>query len=96
MSTTYNIIFRGKILPGHDLAQVKAKIGQLFKLDDAKVEIVFSGKPVALKKGCDVEATKKLRAVLTKVGAEIEIMTSDGKLVKSSAAKPAAGQPACG
>ena len=73
MAETYTVIFRGDILPGHTLTDVKGRMGQLFKLEDARVAALFSGKPVALKKNCDAATAEKLRAVLTKAGAEVEV-----------------------
>jgi len=73
MSETFSVIFRGDILPGHNLPEVKSRMAQLFKLDDAKLAAVFSGKPVALKKDCDPATAEKLKAVLTKAGAEVEV-----------------------
>ena len=73
MSETFSVIFRGDILPGHALPDVKARMAQLFKLDDAKLAAVFSGKPVALKKDCDGATAEKMKAVLTKAGADVEI-----------------------
>jgi hypothetical protein len=96
MSETFSVIFRGDILPGHTLPDVKAKVGQLFKLDDAKLGIVFSGKPVALKKNCDQATAEKIKAVLTKAGAEVEIRSSAQASAKPAAApaqKPAAPEP---
>lgn len=48
-------------------------MAQLFKLDDAKLAAIFSGKPMALKKDCDAATAEKFKAVLTKAGAEVEI-----------------------
>lgn len=76
MSESFDIIFRGDILPGHTLPDVRARMAQLFKLDDAKLAVVFSGKPIALKKNCDAAMAEKLKAVLTKAGAQIEVKSN--------------------
>jgi hypothetical protein len=104
MSETYSVLFRGDILPGHTLPDVKARMAQLFKLDEAKLAVVFSGKPVALKKGCDQATAEKLKAVLAKAGAEVEIRSSSPAPAAASKAAaaptpspsvaPAAAQPA--
>lgn len=91
MSETFSVIFRGDILPGHTLPDVKARMAQLFKLDDAKLAAVFSGKPVALKKDCDAATAEKMKAVLTKAGAEVEIRSNS---VPVPAPKPAPAAPA--
>jgi len=85
MSELFNVIFRGDILPGHNLPTVKVQMAQLFKLDDAKLAAVFSGKPVTLKKDCDAATAEKVKAALTKIGADSEI---------KSASIPTAAAPA--
>ena len=74
MSDTFNIIFRGTILPGNELPDVKAKIAALFKLDEAKIAVVFGGKAVVLKKNCDAVMAEKLKVALNKAGIEIEVV----------------------
>jgi len=76
MSELFNVVFRGDILPGHALPAVKAQMAQLFKLDEARLAAVFSGKPVVLKKDCDAATAEKLKAALTRVGADSEIKPS--------------------
>ena len=88
MSDLFNVVFRGDILPGQNLVEVKQRVGQLFKLDDAKLAAVFSGKPVVLKKDCDLATAEKIKAALTKAGAESEIKSSAA--MAAAPAKPAA------
>ena len=60
MSTpTYDIYFRAEILPGQDESLVKARIGSMFKANDAKIAQLFSGKAIAIKKGVDKAAAVK-------------------------------------
>jgi len=93
MSDTFSVIFRGDILPGHNLPEVKSRMTQLFKLDDAKLAAVFSGKPVALKKDCDGTTAEKLKDVLTKAGAEVEIRSNSLTAAPSSPAPVAPRSP---
>ena len=90
MSELFNVVFRGDILPGHALPTVKAQMAQLFKLDDARLAAVFSGKPVVLKKDCDQATAEKLKAALTRVGADSEIKPS---APAAAASTPAASAP---
>lgn len=95
----FNVVFRGDILPGHNLADVKARFAHLFKMDAAKAESFFSGKPLALKANCDRATADKFKAVLTQAGAAVEIRSatpppqaapSPAPVVAQSPAKPAA------
>lgn len=88
MSELFNVVFRGDILPGHTLPAVKAQMAQLFKLDEARLAAVFSGKPVVLKKDCDVATAEKLKAALTRVGADSEIRPSAPVVTDPAVASP--------
>jgi len=90
MSDPFNVVFRGDILPGHNLPAVKAQMAQLFKLDDAKLAAVFSGKPVVLKKDCDAATAEKIKAALTKIGADAEIKSASASPPPPVPAKPVA------
>ncbi|MFC3115777.1 hypothetical protein [Cellvibrio fontiphilus] len=77
MSTPeYDIIFRGDIVFGHQLAEVKLKLQQLFKVDAAKVDALFTGRPVPLKRKLDEATANKYREVLIKAGAQVEVCVS--------------------
>ncbi|HSC75392.1 MAG TPA: hypothetical protein VLB90_04045 [Pseudomonadales bacterium] len=69
----FNVVFRGDIVAGHNLAEVKARFAQLFKTDLAKVENFFAGRPVVLKANCDRATGDKFRTVLEQAGAIVEI-----------------------
>lgn len=81
---TFEIVFRGDIQFGQNLADVKAKLQQLFKIDAAKVDALFTGKPVVLKRGLDSASAEKYRDVLTKAGTLVEV---------SASTPPATAQP---
>lgn len=78
---SFEIVFRGDIQFGQNLVDVKSRLQQLFKIDAAKVDALFTGKPVVLKRGLDKASAEKYQDVLTKAGALIE-------LVSASASKP--------
>lgn len=73
---TFDIVFRGDIAFGQNLADVKSRLQQLFKIDAAKVDALFTGKPIVLKRALDAASAEKYRDVLTKAGALIEIAPS--------------------
>jgi hypothetical protein len=68
-SETYSVVVTGKIAEGFELSQVKANVGKLFKLEGNQVEKLFSGKPVAVRRGVEKGQALKLRSALAKVGA---------------------------
>lgn len=69
----FDIVFRGDIVLGHGIADVKARLGQLFKIDAAKVEVLFAGGAVPLKRNVDQATAEKYKTVLTKAGAQVQI-----------------------
>ncbi|RMG35615.1 MAG: hypothetical protein D6720_06650 [Gammaproteobacteria bacterium] len=71
---TFDIYFRGELLPDADPALARAGIAKMFRLDEAGVERLFSGKPKRIKRGADVEKASRYRAAFREVGALIEIV----------------------
>lgn len=69
----YDIVFRGDILPGHQLVQVKQRLAQLFKADEARINALFVGGAVPLKRNLDKAAADKYQAVLRKAGADVQV-----------------------
>lgn len=89
----FNVIFRGDVLPGFLLADVKARFGQLFKMEAAKVEQFFSGRPVVLKANCDRATADKFKAVLTQAGALVEVRSASPAAPSPSTAAPSPPPP---
>lgn len=90
-----NVIFRGDIVLGQNLADVKARFAQLFKLPPEKLDAYFSGRPVALKKACDPATAEKFKQALNQIGCLVQIKPADEQTVASPApAKPAASAAA--
>jgi hypothetical protein len=89
---TFDIVFRGDIAFGQNLVDVKSRLQQLFKIDSAKVDALFTGKPIVLKRALDAASAEKYRDVLTKAGALIEIAPTKPAEVQSTPVptKPAA------
>jgi hypothetical protein len=67
MTDQYSVIFRGDIVLGKNLVDVKQKLAQLFKVDDARIERMFTGKPIPLKANIALVQAKKYQAVLAQV-----------------------------
>jgi len=72
----FNVVFSGQLVRGADPATVKANLGRVFKMDAARVEKLFSGQSVVLKKEADQATAMKFRAVLKQAGAECELKPS--------------------
>lgn len=69
--TRYKIVFAGELMPAAALDAVKDNLARLFKSDLAKIDALFTGSPVALKRDLsDAEADKYLGA-LQNAGAKV-------------------------
>ena len=70
----YRIVFHGKVRDGHDAAIVREQLGKLFRIEDSeRLDKLFSGGPVTIKKSLDESGARKYLAALEKAGAEVEI-----------------------
>lgn len=89
----FNLVFNGELVAGASPDAVKQNLAKLFKLDPARVEAMFSGKPVVLKKDADQATAMKFRAVLRQAGAQVR-MEPVGAVEEVSAAPAPPVEPA--
>ena len=96
----FAVVFKGQLVEGADPAQVRAKLAKLFNADAARVEAMFSGKTVIVKKGIDEDTAKQYKAVLAKAGAVALVARTGNKAQESAkqaqvevAKEPAAAVP---
>lgn len=87
MSEKFSVVLTGKLADGFELPQVKDNIAGLFKLAPEKVDRLFSGKPVALKRGVDKAQAMKLRNALARAGA-LGVIKADGAVAAAAPAQP--------
>jgi hypothetical protein len=92
-NTEFDIIFRGDIVFGHQLAEVKLKLQQLFKADAAKIDMLFTGRPVPLKRNLDEMTANKYRDALLMAGAMVEVCPSDKSPANTPVKSPAPARP---
>ncbi|SDZ96861.1 hypothetical protein [Microbulbifer marinus] len=90
---TYSLIFRGDLVPGFTAADVKANLARLFKAGPETVDKLFSGRPLAIKKGLSQAQAEQLQATLAKLGAQAALK-ADGEPVAPPAPAPQADEPA--
>jgi len=65
----YDVIFIGTLQAGADPAQVRENMARLFKTEPARIEHLFSGQPVTIKKGVDAATGRQYVDALAKAGA---------------------------
>lgn len=69
----FEVVFHGQARPGMDPAQVRARIGQLFQVNDKQLDVLFSGRRVVIKKGLDEAAAQKYLQAIERAGALCEV-----------------------
>lgn len=79
----FDLIFCGDLVPGFELAQVKKNLQSLFRIDESKVEVLFSGKAIPLKKALDSDTANKYRAALIKAGADVSVAQADSDMTSA-------------
>ena len=90
MEALYDVYFKGEILEGFAEAEVKAKLAQLFKADDAKIAQLFSGKACVIKKDIDKATALKYQQAMKNAGAKpLIIPKSDDASVATTVSSPA-------
>ncbi len=69
----FNIVFKGELVRSFEIDTVKKNLGQLFKIDGAKVDALFSGRAVVLKRNLNFENANKYRVAIKKAGARVDV-----------------------
>ena len=69
----FNVVFAGELVPGADPQKVRQNLANAFRMDMTKVEALFSGKRVVVKKDADQATAMKFRAVMKQAGAQCDL-----------------------
>jgi len=72
----FDIFFSGKIIADKDPEAVREEIGRIFKVQGSKLDNLFSGTPVKVKKNVDVRIASQYRETFRNAGALIDIKPS--------------------
>ncbi|WP_417068610.1 DUF805 domain-containing protein [Niveibacterium terrae] len=67
----YQILFKGRCLPGFDEVTVRARLAGQLKLAAPQIEAMFQGRPVALKRGLTAEQAEGYLARLNRLGLDV-------------------------
>jgi len=84
----FDVYFSGEILDGYELEQVKQAVGKLFKLSGPKLEALFAGVPVRVKKNLSVEKAGRFRKVFLESGALVQIVPAGQEPPEEPVARP--------
>lgn len=73
MPSQFQIIFLGRILPGHTPEQVRDNVAKRLALSAANQEALFSGRRAVLKRGLDFATADTLREEYARLGMKVHI-----------------------
>ena len=73
MSDRFTLIYRGEVNEGQHAAVVRKRLQALLKLDDGRMDRLFSGQPIALKKDVDHATAARFQAAFKKAGAVLRV-----------------------
>jgi hypothetical protein len=68
--TEFDVFFDGQCLPGFEQQEVRENLQELFKANDAILDLLFSGKEQKVKGGLNEAGAKRYASALRKAGAK--------------------------
>ncbi len=74
----YKLVYAGEINEGQHAAVVKKRLAGVLKLDDDRMEVLFSGKAVVVKKATDARTAARYQEVFKKAGARLRVLPVEG------------------
>lgn len=89
MDELYDVYFAGQVQEGQDPGQARAQLGKLFKANDQTLDRLFSGKPYAIKRGCDRVTALKYKTAMERAGA-VPVIRAQQSAEKDTAPSSAA------
>lgn len=87
----FAVVFSGRLVDGAERTKVRDNLAALFNVEPSKVERMFTGKPVLVKKGLEQANAENYVAALAKAGALADIVADAPPATEPPA--PAAAVP---
>jgi hypothetical protein len=84
----YEIAFSAQLVPGAQLALVKANLAKLFQADEQRLALLFSGRRIVIKSNLDAAGAEKYRSTLERAGAVAEVTCLDDEIEEIELAPP--------
>lgn len=69
----FEVVFRGDVVAGLPVMEVKQRLAQLFNADAERIDKMFFGRPVVVKRNLDRETAEHYQSSLLKAGALVDI-----------------------
>lgn len=91
MDELYDVYFDGQVQDGEDPGRVREQLGKLFNADERTLDQLFSGKPNAIKRGCDRDTARKYKSAMEKAGA-VPVIRAQRRVAKNGGASATAAE----
>lgn len=82
----FAVVFSGRIAEGANGPQVRLNLAKLFKVNADKIDAMFFGKPVIIKKNLVAAKARSYQTALAKAGAIVELIAAASNTSAASAA----------
>jgi len=95
MSERYRLVFRGEVLEGQHKAVVKQRLGATLKLEGERLDAMFTGKAVTIRKDADTDTAARFQIAFKRAGARLRVLpvVVDAAEPELSGAAAASGSP---
>ena len=81
MSERYRLVFTGEVADGQHPAVVKKRLATVLKLDEARMDALFSGKSVVVKKAVDKKTAARYQQMFQQTGARLRVLAIEEERV---------------
>lgn len=89
----FQVVFRGELTGEVPEDEVKQRLATLFKMPLEKVEGLFSGKPIVVKRNLDEATARKFEGAFQKAGARCELRSAGNAASETAATGSTGAQP---
>jgi hypothetical protein len=73
-ASRYKLIFKGQIIEGNEIEEVRNRIADHFRIGEEKIERLFSGRPILIRKNVDFLTARRFQNIFQKAGAICEMI----------------------
>jgi len=74
MSERYRLVFRGEVLDGQHKAVVKQRLGAALKVEGERLDAMFTGKAVTIRKDADTDTAARFQIAFKRAGARLRVL----------------------
>jgi len=74
MSERYRLVFRGELLEGQQKAVVMQRLGATLKVDGERLDAMFTGKAVVIRKDADTDTAARFQIAFKRAGARLRVL----------------------